>query len=71
MTAVLQRSGLLQIQTPRPWHEPHGIPYQAAHLQLIAPSVLAREIEQLGFAILDRREWDMGQALIARKIDGP
>lgn len=71
MTAALNRDGLLQLQTPTPWHEPHGIPYQAAHLQLFSPKALESAVCRLGYTVLDRRFWDMGQALLLRLTDKP
>lgn len=68
--AVLHHDGLLQIQTPRPWKEPHGVPYQKAHLQLFSPAQLELMVTQLGFHVLDRRFWDYGQAWLFQKVAG-
>jgi hypothetical protein len=68
--AALHKPGLLQIQTPRPWHEPDPIPYQRAHLQLYSPLALELEVLRLGFHVLDRRFWNAGQAWMLLKVDG-
>jgi hypothetical protein len=70
MNAALHKPGLLQIQTPRPWHKPDPIPYQRVHLQLYSPTLLELEVTRLGFRVLDRRFWDAGQAWMLLKVDG-
>lgn len=71
MTAALYKDGLLQLQTPTPWHEPHGIPYQPPHYHLFSKIALENAVRGLGYAIVDRRDWDMGQALMLRLADKP
>lgn len=70
MHAALHKNGILQIQTPRPWKEPHGLPYHRAHLQLFSPAQLGFLVVELGFHILDRRFWDLGQAWLLQKVNG-
>jgi SAM-dependent methyltransferase len=67
---ALLLKGLCQIQTPRPWHEPHAIPYQPQHLQLFSPYALLHEFRVLGFSVLDWRVWDYGQGWLLQKADG-
>jgi hypothetical protein len=77
LTAVTARNGILQIQTPRPmdWNSPTC--YQPAHLFVIYPAALERAVRDLGFTVLDRRQWDgtdtgpAGQALLLRLEDKP
>lgn len=58
--------GLVQIQTPRPWHEFHGIPYQRAHLHLASPNQLKLMFHTAMLDVIDERFWDMGQAYLCR-----
>jgi hypothetical protein len=58
--------GLVQVQTPRPWHEFHGIPYQRAHLHLASPEQLKRMLHAAMLDVIDERLWDMGQAYLCR-----
>jgi SAM-dependent methyltransferase len=67
LAAVTRPGGLVQVQTPRPWHEPHPTPYQRAHLQLFAPPALRRELERVGLSVIEDRQWLMGQAWLCRR----
>jgi hypothetical protein len=77
LTAVTHRNGIVQLQTPRPMDEPSTTCYQPAHLFIIAPAELERAVRDLGFTILDRRQWDgtetgpAGQALLLQLSDKP
>lgn len=64
---ALDPGGLFQLQTPRPWYEPHPIPYQRGHLQLFTPSVVRWWLERCGFEVLDYRLWDYGQAWMTQR----
>jgi SAM-dependent methyltransferase len=71
LTAALVPGGLLQVQTPRPWHEPHAIPYQAGHLHLYSPVALELAVRHLGYSVLDRRFWPYGQAWLLHLTNKP
>ncbi len=74
MVAELYRvtlpGGLVQVQTPRPWGartpEVEG-PYQTAHLVILSPPILARELESNGLRVIDRRLDPARQAYLCRK----
>lgn len=66
--AATARDGLFQLQTPRPWHLQHPIPYQRYHLQLLSPAIVRYWLERLGFIVLDFRLWDMGQGWLCQKV---
>lgn len=77
LTAVVHRNGILQLQTPRPMDEQSPTCYQPAHLFIISPNELERAMRDLGFTILDKRQWDgtdtgpAGQALLLQLTDKP
>ena len=58
--------GLVQVQTPRPWHEYHPIPYQRGHLFLASPDRLRGMLAMAMLDVIEYREWDMGQAFLCR-----
>ena len=64
---ALERGGLLQVQTPRPWHTSVGNPYQREHLQLFSPWALRSVLVAHGFSVLGSQLWDHGQLWMTRK----
>jgi 2-polyprenyl-3-methyl-5-hydroxy-6-metoxy-1,4-benzoquinol methylase len=63
---ALNPGGLLQLQTPRPQSQFHGIPYQSAHLHLASPTQFRAMLERSHFTILETLMWELGQVAICR-----
>jgi hypothetical protein len=59
-------NGLVQIQTPRPWHSYHANPYQRVHLHLASPVRLREMLAGAMLDVVDHIEWEMGQAYLCR-----
>lgn len=58
--------GLVQVQTPKPLDRYDSIPYQRAHLVLIAPAHLRRMLAGAMLDVVDSREWAEGQAYLCK-----
>lgn len=77
LTAATERGGVVQIQTPRPVPELARYTHQLAHLQIVSPAVLERTVKELGYKVLDKREWPAtetgpaGQAVLLHLADKP
>lgn len=67
---VTKKNGLFQLQTPRPQLEWHPIPYQKAHLVILSPMLIENTLHNMGFHILDKKIWDLGQAYMCQKVGG-
>lgn len=67
MLAALAPGGLLQIQTPHPWHEPDPLPYQDYHLQIFAPAFLCSWVERFDVEIENLLTWPRGWCAVFRK----
>lgn len=68
MVEALLPVGLLQIQTPRPWHTPEPIVYHREHLQIFHPIALREWFGEFGLIALHYEEWPMGQLHLVCKI---
>ena len=66
--AATDPGGLLQLQTPRPWHQVHPIPYQQGHLFLLSPILCRYWLETAGWDILEERRWDFGMVFLCKRI---
>jgi SAM-dependent methyltransferase len=68
MVGSLLVGGLLQIQTPRPWHTPERLIYHREHLQIFHPLALREWFGAFGLSPVHYEEWPMGQLHLVRKI---
>jgi uncharacterized protein (DUF779 family) len=77
LAAVTARNGILQLQTPRPMATNSPTCYQPAHLFIVSPAALERAVRDLGFTILDSRQWEgtdvgpAGQGWLLHLTDKP
>lgn len=66
MFKALLPYGLLQIQTPRPWHTTANV-YMVGHLQILSIQSLREAVTKRGCTLLDTLVWDAGHLVLAQK----
>jgi len=67
LVAACSPGGLVQVQTPRPYHEWNPLQYQTLHLCVIAPLALQDMLRTAGLTVVDRMIWPEGQAYLCRR----
>lgn len=67
MASLLQKGGLLQIQTPLPSGEDSRIPYQIQHLCLLSHPMLRAAGMAHGLKVFETMQWPLGQLVMFQK----